>query len=53
MKEYQCDVVITWSGNSMEAESLEDYKTKVRDLYYEEHNIKDMREAEITNIKEI
>ena len=29
MQEYQCDVVITWSGNSMEADSVEEYKEKV------------------------
>jgi predicted small metal-binding protein len=53
MQEYQCDVVITWSGNSMEADSVEEYKEKVRELYFEEHNIKDIRDKEITNIKKV
>jgi len=53
MQEYQCDVVITWSGNSIEADSIEEYKEKVRDLYFEEHNIKEISDKEIINITKV
>ena len=51
MTAYTSTVKIEWGGNRLEAESLDDYKNKVKALFLEEFNISDLRDNEITNIK--
>ena len=53
MTDYTSTVKIEWGGNRLEAESIGDYKDKVKALFLEEFNISDLRDEEITEIEEV
>ena len=51
MKEYTCEVVVTFSINNFEANNIEEYKEKVKQSFLETHGLEVM-DSEIINIEE-
>lgn len=51
-KDFISVVTLEWGCNNFEANSKEEYIQKVKDLYYEQYNIK-ICDKEITSIQEI
>ena len=52
LKEYTCTVTISYSGNNHEATSVEDYKEKVKEQFYQETSIK-LNDSEISDVEEV
>ena len=50
MKEYRCEVNLTFSGNNFEAKNKKEYVEKVKDTFKDEFNI-ELDDKEISNIK--
>lgn len=50
MKEYVCEVNLTFSGNNFEAKNKKEYVEKVKDTFKEEFNI-EIDDKEIVNIQ--
>tara|TARA_R100000353_G_scaffold129177_1_gene91786 strand:- start:1462 stop:1653 length:192 start_codon:yes stop_codon:yes gene_type:complete len=53
MKTFICDVKITFTGNELEADNIEEYKQLVIESFEEEFPSIDITEDEIHNIEEI
>lgn len=51
-KEFQSKVTLEFYGNSIEADSKEEYLEKLKELFYDEFNI-ELRDSEITEIMEV
>ena len=51
-KEYICTITLSYGGNNHEATSVEDYKKKVKEQFYQEMGIK-LDDSEISNIEEV
>ena len=52
MKDYVSVVKLEFGGNNFEAESIEEYRQKVKEYYYEAHNI-ELDDSEIQEIGEM
>ncbi len=51
-KEFESKVTLVFEGNSIEADSKEEYLEKLKELFYDEFNI-ELRDSEITEIMEV
>lgn len=51
MKEYTCNITLRYGGNNHEATSVEDYKKKVKEQFYQEMGIK-LDDSEISDVQE-
>jgi hypothetical protein len=51
-KEFESKVTLVFEGNSIEADSKEEYLEKLKELFYDEFNI-ELRDSEITEIVEV
>jgi hypothetical protein len=52
LKDYTSTITLVFEGNSHEAESIEDYIQKIKEVFYQEFNIQ-LADSEITNIQEM
>ena len=52
MKEYVCEVRLTFGGNNHEAKNVEEYKQKVIEQFNDEYPNINVTEDEIHNIEE-
>lgn len=50
-KEYTCTITLSYGGNNHEATSVEDYKKKVKEQFFQETGIK-LAESEISDVQE-
>jgi ABC-type histidine transport system ATPase subunit len=51
-KRYTSTVTVTWEGNMLDAENIEEYIKKLKQFVFEEFNIH-LNDTNINNVKEI